>query len=92
MENRAIQVFVHGRVQGVFFRDYTCRKARELGLKGWVRNCRDGNVECLIHGEDDAVEAMIIWLHEGSPSSKVERVVIKKAPRDLPLTAFRVVY
>ncbi len=84
MGNRAIHACLHGRVQGVFFRDYTSRKARELGLTGWVRNRRDGSVECIISGDDDAVEAMINWLHQGSPSSKVERVVIKKAPRTSP--------
>ncbi|MBE0585617.1 MAG: acylphosphatase [Desulfofustis sp.] len=92
MANRSVHASIYGRVQGVFFRDYTCRKAEELGLTGWVRNCRDGSVQCLISGDDGAVESMIDWLHRGSPSARVERVVIGKTPRDQNLSGFRVVY
>ncbi len=92
MGNRSVHASISGRVQGVFFRDYTSRKAAELELTGWVRNCRDGSVECIISGDDDAVESMISWLHHGSPSARVERVVISKAPQDLTLSGFRVVY
>ena len=92
MGNRSVHAAIFGRVQGVFFRDYTCRKAADLELTGWVRNCRDGSVECIISGDDAAVESMIDWLHRGSPSARVERVVIRKTPQDHTLSGFRVVY
>jgi acylphosphatase len=73
---------IAGRVQGVGFRFYTQRKARELGLTGWVRNCRDGNVEAVIQGAPAAVEAMIAWARRGPPSAVVADVRITDASGD----------
>lgn len=52
-------IFVSGRVQGIFFRSSTQKKARELGLTGWVRNLQDGRVEAVFEGEKDKIEKMI---------------------------------
>ncbi|HER63049.1 MAG TPA: acylphosphatase [Desulfobacteraceae bacterium] len=85
MSDKRVHAIVHGRVQGVFFRDYTQRKARELGLKGWVRNLPDRTVEAVFEGEADRVAAMIEWLHRGSPQSDVTEVDIQEEePRDEP--------
>lgn len=65
---------ISGRVQGVSFRYYTCRKAIALGLTGTVRNLPDGRVEAVIQGDQPLVEAMSYWLWEGSPESHVEFV------------------
>lgn len=65
---------VHGRVQGVYFRQSTADRARELGLDGWVRNCADGSVEGLAAGEQVALEALHRWLHRGPPAARVDRV------------------
>ncbi|CAL9772004.1 unnamed protein product [Musa acuminata subsp. burmannicoides] len=54
-----LRVVVKGRVQGVFFRDWTVQTARELGLNGWVRNRRDGSVEALFSGDPTAVDEMV---------------------------------
>jgi len=70
-------VYISGKVQGVFFREYTRKKAQSLGIKGWVRNLRDGRVEAIFEGEKEKVEEMISWCHEGSPYSKVEKVEVK---------------
>ncbi|RWW34372.1 hypothetical protein GW17_00000863 [Ensete ventricosum] len=56
---KQLRVVVKGRVQGVFFRDWTVQTARELGLKGWVRNRRDGSVEALFSGDPAAVDEMV---------------------------------
>lgn len=78
--------FVSGRVQGVFFRAYTTREGRDLGLNGWVRNLTDGRVEVLIEGEKEKVDALIRWLHKGAPMSRVASVEVnEEEPRgDLP--------
>jgi acylphosphatase len=47
---------IHGRVQGVFFRDSTHRRASELGVSGWVRNNLDGSVEAAFEGGEEAQE------------------------------------
>ena len=66
---------IHGRVQGVFFRDSTRRKARELGIGGWVRNRSDGTVEVMAAGPKDALEDLERWFREGGPpAAQVERV------------------
>ncbi|MFP4559972.1 MAG: acylphosphatase [Thiohalorhabdus sp.] len=66
---------IHGRVQGVFFRDSTRRKARELGLGGWVRNLPDGSVEAVVAGDAEGVRALEDWFRQGGPpAAHVERV------------------
>ena len=66
--------FVSGRVQGVFYRATCVRKAQSLGLTGFARNLADGRVEVLACGEAAAVDALVAWLWEGSPASKVTAV------------------
>jgi acylphosphatase len=70
------RVIVHGRVQGVFFRDTTRRMARSRGLGGWVRNTPDGTVEAVFEGAGDAVESMVRWSRDGPRGAVVERVEV----------------
>jgi acylphosphatase len=65
---------VHGRVQGVMFRQSTARRARELGVDGWVRNCADGSVEGCAAGTAAALESLHRWLHDGPPAARVSQV------------------
>ncbi len=66
-----MHALVHGRVQGVFFREYTRRQAVELGLTGWVRNLTGGSVETEFQGNPKQVEQMLSRLSTGSPLSLV---------------------
>lgn len=76
---------ITGRVQGVGFRWWTSRQARELGLRGTVRNQPDGSVEVRAAGPTDALERMQSRLHDGPNSARVERVEEKtKDDGDLP--------
>ena len=72
----ARRVKVHGRVQGVFFRDSTRRAAESRGVAGWVRNCSDGTVEAWFEGDDDAVASMVEWARSGPSRADVERVEV----------------
>ncbi len=65
---------VHGRVQGVWFRDSTRREATRLGISGHAINLPDGNVEVLACGPPAQLDALEAWLHEGPPMSRVTRV------------------
>ncbi len=76
---RTVVVIMSGRVQGVWFRDWTQKKARALGLSGWVRNRRDGDVEALLAGPAEDVETMIDKCRSGSPLSRVDGVQISEA-------------
>ena len=67
-------IVVHGQVQGVFFRQSAEDTAGDLGVAGWVRNRDDGTVEMVVEGEDDAVERMIAWAHEGPSHAQVTGV------------------
>ena len=68
--------FVSGRVQGVFFRASTARRASELDIDGWARNLPDGRVEVLAHGKRDDVDALCRWLWRGSPTASVSNVTV----------------
>ena len=86
MENKIIkrQIFVSGRVQGVFFRDSCMRQASQLKLSGGVRNLRDGRVEVQVSGVETAVSKLIKWLKIGSKHAKVSIIeVIDMAITDM---------
>jgi acylphosphatase len=68
----AVRVFMSGRVQGVWYRGWTVKTATACGLRGWVRNRRDGRVEALLIGPAEAVEAVIRDCHHGPPAARVD--------------------
>ena len=72
------RVVVHGRVQGVFFRDTVRRMASERGVSGWVRNRPDGTVEAVFEGATDAVESMVRFAHQGPRGADVEAVEVEE--------------
>ena len=73
----SIHAFVTGRVQGVFYRQSTQEKAKELGLTGWVKNCHDGRVELLASGDEMPLKELQEWLWQGPPLASVTAVEIK---------------
>lgn len=74
---KQVQLFVRGRVQGVFFRASTQREAKRLGLTGWVKNRSDGSVEVLAEGEEDELKELIAWANRGPSAARVERVDVR---------------
>ena len=88
---KAVRVVVKGRVQGVFFRDWTVETARSLGLAGWVRNRRDGSVEALLSGDPAKIEDMITRrLPVGPPAATVTAVVPSPAEPVDPSAGFEI--
>jgi acylphosphatase len=83
------RVVVHGRVQGVFFRDTVRRVAQSRGVGGWVRNTPEGTVEAAFEGEPDAVDAMVRFAHQGPRGAVVDRVEVAEEEPD-GLTEFRI--
>ena len=71
---------VHGRVQGVFFRDSLRRLAEREGVAGWARNSADGTVEAVFEGEPGAVERLVDYSRLGPPDASVERVDVADEP------------
>jgi DNA ligase D-like protein (predicted 3'-phosphoesterase) len=80
MEPRAIRAVASGRVQGVWFRDTTARRAAELGLAGWVRNLDDGSVGVHAEGAGCAIDELVAFLREGPPLAQVEAVEVEPVP------------
>ncbi len=68
------RVIVHGRVQGVWFRDTTRRVAVSHDVAGWARNRADGTLEAVFEGEQQAVDALLSFVAEGPERAEVERV------------------
>ena len=68
---------IYGRVQGVFFRDSTRRKARQLGLTGWVSNESNGTVKIVAEGEEGKLEELIKWCYNGNRLTRVDKIDIQ---------------
>ena len=76
MKARA-HVFVSGRVQMVFFRSETRYEAKKRGVKGWVRNLRDGRVEAVFEGEEEAVKELVEFCNRGPSGARVTHLDVK---------------
>ena len=83
------KVRVYGRVQGVFFRQWTVKQADALGVSGWVHNARDGSVEAHLTGEEGAVAKLIEHMRRGPPQARVEHVTIEAVEPE-PVEGFSV--
>lgn len=75
------QIKVLGEVQGVFFRKSTQEKARQLNLKGFVRNENDGSVYIEAEGDEDNLRTLLTWAETGPPAARVKRVI--SSPQDM---------
>ncbi len=74
---KCIHLIISGRVQGVFFRDNTRRKAKELGLTGYAKNLPDGTVEVVAEGNENKIEEFVGFIREGPGIAKIEGIKIK---------------
>jgi len=74
---------VRGRVQGVGFRWFVMREAEQLSLGGFVRNLRDGTVEVVSQGAEEALDALEQHLRNGPPHAHVESVERLQVPVEL---------
>ncbi|MEE9497915.1 MAG: acylphosphatase [Nitrospinaceae bacterium] len=70
----AVHMFVHGHVQGVFYRANTQKVAEGLGLTGWVENCHDGSVEIHAEGNKAKLEELVAWCWRGPALASVSNI------------------
>ncbi len=70
-------VVVHGRVQGVWFRDSCRHEAETRGVTGWARNNPDGTLEAVFEGAPDAVDAVVDFCREGPPRASVSQIEVE---------------
>lgn len=88
-DRKTLRLVIHGRVQGVYFRDSMRREAQNLAVAGWVRNRNDATVEAAVQGESANVDAIVRWAHHGPDRAQVEQVEIE--PHDGSYTSFEIV-
>ncbi|GLT25712.1 hypothetical protein SLA2020_008230 [Shorea laevis] len=87
-QTKTVRLVIKGRVQGVFYRNWTVENATQLGLKGWVRNRRDGSVEALFSGSPDVVQEMEQRCRRGPPDAMVTGLQVFPSSDD-PGTGFQ---
>jgi acylphosphatase len=85
-----LHLLIHGRVQGVFFRDSMRGEAQRLGIVGWVRNTRNGTVEAMVRGEQSALDNIVQWAHRGPQQAQVSKVEV--APGGGTFHQFEILY
>lgn len=87
-----IEATIKGRVQLVMYRDFVQRKARMLGLVGFVRNNDDGTVSVVAQGDQETFKKFIEYLNKGSFLSKVESVSLVSRTSREPFLDFTIHY
>ncbi len=87
---RSIKGFVSGRVQGVGFRYYLSRHARDQLISGYVTNLRDGRVEFLLQGESQSVTRMLELIRLGPSYSRVTQLHFEETGQEPELTGFEI--
>ncbi|WP_011295944.1 acylphosphatase [Cupriavidus necator] len=76
IETRLVRI--HGRVQGIGYREECVHRAVELGVTGWVRNRMDQSVEAMLQGSPEQLADMCAWLSEGMSAALVEELDVKE--------------
>ena len=79
---RSVRLVIAGRVQAVGYRAWTIETAMRLGLRGWVRNRRDGGVEAAVTGDEEAVAAMIEACRQGPRAARVSDLAVSDTEDD----------
>jgi len=78
MDQERVTLKIKGRVQGVGFRNSTRRKARKLGVTGWVKNLADGSVEAVVEGKKEDVNDLIDWARRGPRLANVNNIEVER--------------
>ena len=91
MKKRLI-INISGRVQGVFFRIYAEKKAKELSLTGFVKNEEDGSVSLVAEGYEDKLNDLLDWAKKGPQMAKVEKIKLKQEKASGEFKDFKIRY
>jgi len=87
---KTIRLTIEGKVQGVFYRATAKDIADELGVKGWVRNLPDRNVEITATATEEILQKFIDWCKQGPPKARVDEVIIEELGT-AEFNAFRII-
>lgn len=87
-----VHILVSGRVQGVYYRQFTLKTASELGVKGWVKNLMDGKVEAVFEGDSEAVYKLVNYCRKGPSFASVTHLELTEETYKNEFEKFRVTY
>lgn len=87
---KAVELVVKGRVQGVGFRWFSRQQAERFGIKGWVKNLPNGDVAIFAEGEQAAVDAFMEAIQQGPSFAYVEEMLVSEQPVDHRYSTFEV--
>ncbi len=91
MSQKRVQIIIHGRVQGVFYRASAQREAKRLGITGWIKNRQDGTVEALVEGDETKVKEFLNWSQHGPTTARVEDIETRWRSYTGEFSAFKIV-
>ncbi len=86
----SVRMLVSGRVQGVYFRVFTRKKALQLGINGYARNLADGQVEIVAVAKEPVLEKFILWCHKGPITARVDQLIVVPLESDEIFTSFEI--
>lgn len=92
MEIRRLHIFISGKVQGVFFRDFVKLTAESFNFKGWCKNLADGRVEIIVEGKEEKMKDFLRRLREGPPHAEIENIDYEQERTTNEFKEFRVLY
>jgi len=75
---KTVRLTIKGKVQGVFYRATAKDVADLIGVKGWVRNLPDNNVEIIATASEETLQKFINWCKQGPPRSRVDDVIVEE--------------
>lgn len=85
---KSIRALISGTVQGVWYRDSTVIEANKIGVRGWVRNLRDGRVELLAQGSSQEIQTLLDWAWQGPENANVNDIEVIDIQGDDSLSGF----
>ncbi|MFP4588512.1 MAG: acylphosphatase [Candidatus Acetothermia bacterium] len=92
MAKKRVHLTISGHVQGVYFRANARDRAKRLGVKGWVKNLPNGDVEAVMEGEEKSLRDMISWCQKGPPMARVDGVDVAWRKFENQFDDFRIKY
>ena len=87
---KTYKIVISGEVQGINFRFFTKKKADELGIKGYIKNLENGNVEAIFQGDEDSIKKIINWCKKGPSSAKVDSIEINQIKLEKEYKEFKI--
>jgi acylphosphatase len=88
---RKVKILVSGRVQGVYFRLFTQKKAKQLAVHGNVKNLSDGRVEIFAEADSEIIDKFIVWCGHGPVTARVDHIEVTELEPEGGFAKFEII-